>query len=558
MANKGLKITLVTVGMIAAILLVFIFFGDIWLSRTVDNFLHTEFAKINTAYVNYSDLDIRIGQRAVVLNNVEFCTSPDNVLAEDSTGIHLTVDKLAIRGFRFLRMLNRKELDIRTIDLKKPDLVLHLPLKKAESQHTLVRDSMPANSALLRNIIARSISVSDGHFLIRNVSNRMHMEMENLNFKTYGLGYHFGDSTDLPDGEVLQGHVLYNDSLYDISLRNFTFLAPNGLFRADINELFTQDAGPVFIRGIHAYHTCDKGELSKRMGNAKVTWADLRIKDITSTPVNLIRQAASRNIEIDSIFLNADKVHLLRDARFPSKKTYVMPQDKLLAMNMPLLVRHITAFIPVMETEVLTTHLENCGSLEMNQVNLDVDNVCNRKGSKLQAHVHTLFGQNGDGNIYLNLHMNPAADFDFNAHATNLEGSMFNRFLHPLFGAEVNCNIHDFTTSYVGNRNALKGSFCMLYDSIHVHVTKEDAPYKAISKGAGAINLFAPMIISKSNPKHHSAEPDEYEVRSDRDTQNSFALYLIRPMIDGVMQTLLPGFVVKKIHDKQEKKQKKS
>ena len=67
MANKGLKTTGIIGCVLVVVILLLILFGDLWLSSTVDSFLRTEFSKLNTAYINYSDLDIRMGQRAIVL-----------------------------------------------------------------------------------------------------------------------------------------------------------------------------------------------------------------------------------------------------------------------------------------------------------------------------------------------------------------------------------------------------------------------------------------------------------------------------------------------------------
>ena len=146
MANKGLKTTGIIGCVLVVVILLLILFGDLWLSSTVDSFLRTEFSKLNTAYINYSDLDIRIGQRAIILDDVEFCTSPDNNLHEDSTGIRLRIDKLSLRGFQFIRMLNRKEVDIRSIALKNPDIEVHLPLQRhgapVDPADTLVKDTM--------------------------------------------------------------------------------------------------------------------------------------------------------------------------------------------------------------------------------------------------------------------------------------------------------------------------------------------------------------------------------------------------------------------------------
>ena len=555
MASKGLKITGVVCSIIVVVVLLVILFGDIWLSNTVDKFLRSEFSKINTAYVDFGDLDIRIGQRSVTMKDVSFCTSPDNVLQEDSTGVRLHVDKVSFSGFQFVRMLNRKEIDIHEIALKKPDIELHLPLEghgmSKDLADTLARDTAQLKSALLRNIIARTVSVSDGHVQVCDVSNQMRVEMEDINLQVHGFGYHFGDTSFTPEDEVLEGHMLYSDSLYSFSLRNFSFLSPDGLSRIDIGELSTKNAGPVNIREIHTYNTCAKGELAERMGKTNVAWTDIRINEITTSPVNLIRQAMARNIEIDSIHIDGEKVHYLRDARYPAKKPFPMPQDEVLAIKIPVLVKQLNMQVPDVQVDVLTTYLENCGTLEFKHMNMSMSNITNREGSKMHGDARMRIGKDGEVFMQFNMTMNRAANFDFSAHVTGLDGSMFNDFSYPIFGAEMQCQIHDVTTSCAGDRNEMKGTYCMQYDSIHVRISKEDSPYQLISKNAGVINLFAPMILPKSNPKRHGDQPLAYDVYAKRDPMSTFEFYLISPILDGSMKTLLPGFVVKHMQKKQ-------
>ena len=48
--------------------------------------------------------------------------------------------------------------------------------------------------------------------------------------------------------------MLYNDSLYMVSLNDFRFLSPDGLFCTEIYNVTTEDAGKIFASKIHAYH----------------------------------------------------------------------------------------------------------------------------------------------------------------------------------------------------------------------------------------------------------------------------------------------------------------
>ena len=568
MANKGIKIAGITVGAILFILLIFWLLGNMWITNIMDGFLRKELGKLETVYVDYDKLDIDVFRNSARLEDVVFCTMPDSVLPEDSTGLKLKVDRMVFSGCNFVRILNRNELSLRHITLTRPEVTLHLPLKKPAqpevaakpevAEDTLAEASEDAGTApILRKMIIGSVRINDGSLRMRNVTNKMSLQLDNLNVRGYDLGYHFGEEGQLPEDEVLTGHVLYNDSLYRLSLKNFSFVSPDGLLRADIEELDTRDGGPLHVQGIHAYNTCKKGELADKKGKTQVAWIDVSLAELTTTPVSLLRQAVERNFHIDTVRIKGEEVHLMKDVRYPPQKPYPMPQDELLKMDIPFHVACVLMTAPAMNVEVVTTHLQNCGALEMRHVDMTATNVTNKHGETMKSVVHSDFGHGGACKIQLNMKMDKAAHFDFQAHMKDLKGSTFNKFLHPLFGAEIACNINSINTAYAGNRDSVAGTFCMQYDSMRVEVFKEDAPYEAIAKNAGVINFFAPMIVPQSNPRNPKSEPITYNVHATRDPQHNFPVYLIAPMMDGLMQTLLPGFVVKMIAKKQDKKQQK-
>jgi len=558
MKNKGLTITGIILAAIAAIVVIVVLCGDAWLTKSMDSFLRKELSSLPGNYANFSTLNIRLAQRTITLEDVEYCSSKDNILPEDSAGMRVHIDRLSIRGFRFFHMIQHKELDIRKLSVEGPDVLVQLPIKKPEPvpvDSTEMEEIEQAESNL-RNIIVQTISVLNGRFRMRDITNNLEIYLDSLNVNLHDIGYHFGDSTYIPENEARLDNFLYNDSLYTLSLRNFTFVSDDSLVQADVKYLRTQNAGPVVMRGVHAFNTCNKGELAYRKGQIPVVWMDAMLDEIATSPVNLIRQGVAREFVIDSINIAGNRVHVLQDQRFDAKKPFPMPQDELLGLEVPFVVNTVSSFFPRIDVEVLTTYLENCGALELLNVDAKMFNVTNKLDEQLLADVHSQFGHGGTGHIIMSLKMDKAAHYSLMMHCQDLKGSTFDKFIHPLFGADLQCNIHEMQTNYAGDREGVKGDFCMRYDSLKVHVTKEDAPYAAIAKHAGAINVFASMIIKPSNPRKAGEEPRVYTIEAKRNPMLQFPVTLLMPMMDGIMQTLLPDFAVKIVHKKQAEKAK--
>ena len=193
MANKGIKIAGITVGAILFILLIFWLLGNMWITNIMDGFLRKELGKLESVYVDYGKLDIDIFRNSARLEDVVFCTRPDSVLPEDSTGLKVKVDKMVFSGTNFVRMLNRNELSLHHITLDRPEVTLHLPLDKPAGPETpeeeVVEDVEDVNekTAILRNLIIKSVRINDGSLRMRDVTTKMAMQLENLDVRGHGL-----------------------------------------------------------------------------------------------------------------------------------------------------------------------------------------------------------------------------------------------------------------------------------------------------------------------------------------------------------------------------------
>lgn len=550
--KKFFIVTGIVIASVALLLSLTVFILNMWATSTVDSTLRRQFATINAHYVAYSDIDIYLGRRLVVLKDFVFSTSLKDTLADTDTGFRVSVKRATIRGVSLYKLFKSGELEIGKVVLEQPEILLQRSkdnlsgeVQKAEqAERTVIaRKFLIDLKKFLNKALVLKTEVEDGKFHLRHIDDKMDLAVEDFRITAYDVGYHLKDST-----------VLYNDSLYMVSLNDFRFLSPDGLFCTEIDNVTTEDAGKIFAGKIHAYHTAKKSSFADRMGKVPVTWADVRLKELQTSPVNVIRQIISGEVNIDSISVKGDKVNIYRDVRYQPKAPYPMPQDKLLSVTMPLYVGNLALKLPQFDVELTTLHLNNCGAMRMRETVATVKNITNKAGEVISVKLNTKLN-GGKGDVQMKLKLNKAANLDFAAHITDIQGSSFNNFLHPLFGVKIDCDIRDITTRYSGDRNKLSGDFCMQYKGMKVKVLKDDAPYSAISKSAGAINFFAPMIVPQSNPRVVGKEPVKYTVEHERNVMRNFTTYVIMPMLDGFQQTLLPGFIVKIIKEKQQARQ---
>lgn len=510
--------------------------SDAIVTKTVNSKLQEKLQANERFTIGYRHLAVLLGSRTIELKNVVFCTANTDSLGNGEPGLQLHIERVVLRHVSLRRLIKDKHLHIGRIIIDEPDIVVNLPLDRKEKT-----DSAKVN-APLTGIDVEKIKIKDGSLRLRNTGNRMQLSLDDLQLTAHDIGY-----------DITNASLAYNDSLYHIALENLDFTSADGLLRTQMKSLETKDAGAVVAEQLHCFNTVRKTSLADRKGKIPATWFDISLNRITTSPVNLIRQARAKEIAIDNITVDGKKALLYRDVRYPAKKPFPMPQDKLLAMKMPLKINTVQLTIPQFDIEMCTRDIGS-GHLQLKQVRGTLANITNRTGDNLTAKIKTALSHGGEGDITLTMKMDKEAHFNVVAGFKDVQGESFNQFLHPLFGAEAFFTINSLKTDYKGDRKRADGTFCMTYDDIQVKVFKEETPYSLIAKNAETINLLAPTVLQRRNPRMQGKEPQSYEVGKERDEMKNFTVYLMGPVLDGVLKTVLPGSIVRGIGKKADKK----
>ena len=275
----------------------------------------------------------------------------------------------------------------------------------------------------------------------------------------------------------------------------------------------------------------------------------LKLDDLQLAIHGVTCSLTDKELVIDSIFAEAPRTQVLADTYYKAKKPFPMPQEKMLAMPMRMRINTIQVALPQADIAVRMPDAP-VGHLGIRKARATITNVSNHPGDKMEAGMHASLSRGGEGDFALTMTMDKAAHFNVAADLKQVKGESFNNFLHPLFGAEAAFVINRLTTRYAGNKHRADGTFCMTYDDIQVHIFKEDTPYKLIAQNAGVINAFAPAVLQRRNPRLPGMPAQTYEVGAKRNEMKIFAIYLIGPLMDGALKTLLPGVIVRQIDKK--------
>ena len=536
--TKRRKVILVSVlaGLFLLIIAGIICFDAI-VTRTVNKRLQAELQADKRFDASFKSIVVLVGSRTVEVRDITFRMPAADTAQGIKPAVDLHVDRVSIRQINLSRLMKEKYLEIGKIVIDEPSVALNLPIAKMEQKEEAGQKPSP-----LTGVKVDKIDIDNCSMQLTDAATKLQLSLEDLSLDACDIGYDLATST-----------LSYNDSVYDISLSNLDFISPDGLYRLCMESLETKDAGAVVLKQLRCYNTVKKTELADRLGKVPATWIDVSLSKISTSPVNLVRLALSGEIDLDHMDIQGSKAHIFRDIRYPPKFPSPMPQEELMAMPMPMRIRTVHMAVPKIDIEMCMLGLES-GVIGVENVKGTVSNITNHKGESMHAKMHAALAHGGEGELTASFKMDKASHFDMAANFHDVKAASFNTFLHPLFGMEAEFTINELTTSYSGDHICANGTFCMTYDDIQARVIKDDTPYSVIAKNADAINVFAPAVLQRRNPRMPGQKPQSYEVTKTRDEMQNAAVYLTGPLLDGVLKTLLPGLVVKIIDQQIDKK----
>lgn len=381
-------------------------------------------------------------------------------------------------------------------------------------------------------LMAEEVNICLLNTNVAQSNSRLTLALDSVAVTLRDFGYCISDSA-----------ICYSDSCYGLALSGVEFHSADGFTRATVASFCTTDAGPLEMRQMRVWNAVDKTKFAEAKGNIPVVWTDTRVRSIVTSPVNIFHLAAEKKIDIKKVNVAASSAVVYKDMRYKAKEPCPMPQEMLKALPIPVNIGHVHLSLAKLDFSLVTSQLA-CGNMGMNQIVVDLTNVCNKARYPVHTHVTGQMAQGGTCDVTLALNMNNACSFNGSLTTRDVQASGFDDLLKPLFGATMRANIKAITTTFTGDKTSANGTFCMEYSGLRLQAYK-NSPIKIISRGAGAINFFAPLVIPAANPLNAKNEPRSYNIHFDRDVMQGFDVYLVTGIAMGAKATLLPGLHVK-------------
>ena len=537
-ANIKVSVIVALVAAVVAVLVVVYLHIDGFVEKKVTEHIQTQMAD-SPLTLEWSDLNIRMIHGSVSVEGLHIELVKPDSLGQDSAYVKLHVQHLYAGHVNWLKMARQRVLHLDCINVSQPVLTTRSPEEAMKLLEDLPQDTAQQQVPISAIELER-FKIENASGDVTNITDKLHLSLDSLNLTLHDLAFTFADTS-----------FTLCDSVYLFDVRNLLYCSEDGLTRAEVKRVHTTDAGPIYVEGIEGGNTDKPQEHAHHMGNVAATWMQFSMRDIHTSPINLFRTAKNKELKLDSIRISGNSMTIYRDDQYLAQETYPMPQEDMMKSEMPFLIDRIHIDMNKFAVN-LTNNGKGIGSLAFKDNNILMQNVTNKEGSVVTTKYTGRLSDGGKVKVGMDMTVNNACSFHFVQDITNTHGATLTDFTVPLMGVALGATIHSVHLDCTGNKNTLSGTFCMQYDSLTMHV-EEDSPLEDLAKAAGIVNLFAPMVLQKQNPRHPGQPAESLEVKATRNPWKPFPFYFMEQTTGGIVRTILPKGIAESVIKAQQK-----
>lgn len=530
--KKVTKITLIVVASILAVGAALFIGADVVLSRIATREVNKVLATLPFDTASCGGITVRVFSGTASVNDIRLSYRGAPIIHKKDTvypGADISVDHINV-GHIFYSMLLKKQVLVHDIHVVRPQVELwmdekHPELCFPEMPKDTAQDSVafPLNRAELMHFHLKYASLA-----LHSIRTKLDVVVDSCSLSVHDLAF---DST-----------FHYCDSVYRFHLMHAKVITPDGLMRIETRDIEHRDQGPLMVGKTRIANNCPKMRLGD-LAKAPMTWIDMTLKQVTTSPFNPIHKALAQDMTMDKIEAEVSEMHVFRDERYVPKIVYDMPQNIMRQIPVVFDIKQVDAKINKIFIEFASTD-KNIGKLDVNTITAHVSHATNRRGATMEAKGNCKLGQ-GKASAGFAMTMDKDCTWKLEMHAEEVNTSVLDHFVRPLVGITSDCQVDKLDVHYTGNSVQADGAFRMLYHGFKVEVHNDkDIPYKIIAKNAKTFTTLGNSLLPKSNPSSVDVAPRAYKITWKRNEYKPVPLYLFGPIIDGVKKTMLPGLYV--------------
>ncbi|MCW2119992.1 hypothetical protein [Flavobacterium sp. 7A] len=478
--------------------------------RYLKNFLEQKIP--STVTLNYTDLNVNLFKRSIVLDSVSV-----NIRSKKATEFHsvLYFEALHLRGIDYYDLLFTDRLSLGELSFVNPDLAyypdLRLPVEKDHSNN----DS--------KAIHIGEIIMSNGSLKVLNNKEDATVAIGSLNLNIINF-----NGTEHPFKEL-------PFNLKDVKISAQKVYFKNTDFEKFAIDSLTLNKNKIVFRNFKIIPEYDKVELSKHLETER-DYVKLSIPKITIDAIGL-------QLQENKIGCSAELVEIIK----PNLEIYrdkLVPDDQSVKSLYSKSLRNLAFDLEISQTKIKDGYISytervdtdsNAGKLYFEKVSATLDNISNRKETKkTEIKINSTFMGAASLELNWSFDVNNETDAVFVSGAVmNLPATVLDPFLKRNMNVLTEGTLKQMYFTFEGDRIASKGGMKMKYGDFKVKILRKNS-----SKVNQILTAVGSLFIKKGSDGNKDHGFRYGDIEAERDATKSFFNYLWINVQSGLVSVL--------------------
>lgn len=446
---------------------------------------------------------------------------------------------LKINGLNLVKLIWQKELDVRTIYVDTPSVVMtntyHL-YNDTISPEKEVKELFLGN---LKKISVEEVGLVGVNFTYNRITNSgiKRNAFKNVKIKLEDV---LIDSMSRYDAE----RFLFTKAI-NVDMGPYKWELPDSYYYLSLDSLYLRTGDrKLVIEGLKYAPRVKKQQFYQELGYAK-DMLDIWFEELTIADMDLARMMRSQRIRAGKLFITKGKIDVSNDLRYPRRpvnKIGKSPHQQLLKLDFPLKIDSVYVNQTDVSYAEMSGKYHKEGKITFQRTNGWLANVTNdsislRSNQLMTADLNSYIMNEGKLRAQFTFDMlDKQGAFTYKGTVGPMNGKHFNRILTPLLSVEIeSARIKGIRFDMQGNDYRNWGNFWFDYEDMKIGVLHTDSDGSTSKKKLVSF-IANEMLLNTANP----SDKGVYligKVNYQRPHEYSFFKTLWKSLFEGIKQT---------------------
>jgi len=495
--------------------------------------------------LNFDQMDVSLLTGSIKIKNVQLIPDTGAYFKNQNPAsatnlLNLHAASLDVSGVKFLKLIFSKDIQLSTITLNKPDLVV-----------MQMRDTVKVDSSAEKSLYQQMPEfLKDARLKLLRVNDLSYVHQEKGDTTKRG-GKWSGLSFALESISI--DSLSHQDSTafwfcrdIRIDSKNVNFASSDGMYKFAIAEVKASIKDrSLNISAFKVIPQYPEIEFTQRMKEPGDRY-HFFFQKINAKEIDFKQLEQEGLLHVASLNLEKAELRIFNNKKLQGKKvdkTGNFPHIAIKKLGLPLILDTMFVKNFAIYYKELNPKSDKPGTVFFTNLYGTLYNISNdtlhwKKDSWIRSNFETNFL--GKTKLLVNINLNVAdkdGEFNYKGSLARGEGKLYNQLLEPLAMARIEEGvINKITFSVNANRFGSTAQVQMLYDNLKVNVLKKDGK---VLKKKGLLSFLAnTFIVKNSNPRKEGEAPISADISHLHDQDRSFFNLMWKSIFVGLKVNL--------------------